>query len=77
MRYLKGQENTGRNNPCQQPLAGPGRGHRATAQAVVGGMRYWILDSVTLKSAEASFQQVWREAMASQTKPVLELWEGI
>jgi hypothetical protein len=34
-------------------------------------------ESVTLKSAEASFRQGWQEAMAGQTRPVAELWEGI
>ncbi len=34
-------------------------------------------ESVTLKSAEASFRQGWQEAMAGQTLPVSELWEGI
>jgi hypothetical protein len=34
-------------------------------------------ESVTLKSAEASFRQGWQEAMAGQTSPVSELWEGI
>lgn len=33
--------------------------------------------SVTLKSAESSFRQGWQEAVAGQTKPVSELWEGI
>jgi len=30
-----------------------------------------------LKSAEDSFRQGWKEALASETKPVSELWEGI
>ena len=34
-------------------------------------------ESVTLKPAEASFRQGWKEAMAGQTRPVSELWEGI
>jgi hypothetical protein len=34
-------------------------------------------ESVTLKPAEASFRQGWREALAGDTKPVSELWEGI
>jgi len=34
-------------------------------------------DSVTLKTAEASFRQGWQEAMTGQTRPVSELWEGI
>ena len=28
-------------------------------------------------SAEESFRQGWKEVMAGQTRPVLELWEGI
>jgi hypothetical protein len=34
-------------------------------------------ESVTLKPAEASFRQGWQEAMAGQTRPLTELWEGI
>ena len=31
-------------------------------------------ESVTLKSAEVSFQQGWKEAMRGETRPVSELW---
>ena len=34
-------------------------------------------DSVTLKSAEDSFRQGWKESMADETRPVSELWNGI
>jgi len=34
-------------------------------------------ESLTLKPAEASFQQGWREALASETLPVDDLWAGI
>ena len=34
-------------------------------------------ESVVLKPAEDSFRQGWKEAMAGQTRPVSELWEGI
>lgn len=34
-------------------------------------------ESVLLKSAEASFRQGWKEALAGETRPVSELWEGI
>ena len=34
-------------------------------------------ESVTLKPAEASFRQGWKEALAGETSPVSELWEGI
>jgi hypothetical protein len=34
-------------------------------------------ESVTLKLAEASFRQGWRETLAGDTKPVSELWEDI
>jgi hypothetical protein len=34
-------------------------------------------ESVTLKPAEASFRQGWKEAMTGQTRPVSELWEVI
>jgi hypothetical protein len=34
-------------------------------------------ESVTLKPAEASFRQGWKEALAGETKPVSEMWEGI
>lgn len=32
-------------------------------------------ESVTLKSAEESFTEGWKEALAGETKPVSELWE--
>ncbi len=34
-------------------------------------------ESVVLKPAEDSFRQGWREAMAGETRPVSELWDGI
>jgi hypothetical protein len=34
-------------------------------------------ESVALKHAEASFRQGWKEALAGETRPVSELWEGI
>jgi hypothetical protein len=34
-------------------------------------------ESVAPKPAEASFRQGWKEALAGDTKPVSELWEGI
>ncbi len=34
-------------------------------------------ESLTLKPAENSFKQGWREALRGETKPVSELWEGI
>ncbi len=34
-------------------------------------------DSVTLKPAEDSFRQGWKESMAGETLPVSELWNGI
>lgn len=34
-------------------------------------------ESITLKSAEESFKQGWREALKEETKPASELWEGI
>ena len=34
-------------------------------------------ESVTLKPAEASFRQGWKEALAGEARPVSELWEGI
>lgn len=33
--------------------------------------------SVTLKSAEDSFRQGWREVLAGETKPLSDLWKGI
>jgi hypothetical protein len=33
--------------------------------------------SVTLKPAEESFQQGWREALSGETMPISELWNGI
>ena len=34
-------------------------------------------ECVTLKPAEASFRQGWKEALVGETRPVSELWEGI
>lgn len=34
-------------------------------------------DSVMLKPAADSFRQGWQEALAEQTKPISELWDGI
>ncbi len=34
-------------------------------------------ESITLKSAESSFQQGWEEAMTGETMPIDELWTGI
>lgn len=34
-------------------------------------------ESVTLKPAEASFRQGWKEALAGETRPIAELWDGI
>jgi hypothetical protein len=34
-------------------------------------------ESVALKSAADSFRQGWKEALAGETRPVSELWEGI
>jgi hypothetical protein len=34
-------------------------------------------ESVALKPADVSFCQGWKEALAGETRPVSELWEGI
>ena len=34
-------------------------------------------ETITLKPAEISFRQGWLEALAGQTRPVSELWEGV
>jgi hypothetical protein len=34
-------------------------------------------ESVSLKSAKASFEQGWKEAQKGETYPVEGLWEGI
>jgi len=34
-------------------------------------------ESVTLKPAEDSFRQGWKESMAGETLPVSELWNSI
>jgi len=34
------------------------------------------LNNVMLQPAEASFRQGWLEAMAGQTRPISELWDG-
>lgn len=33
--------------------------------------------SIALQPAEASFKQGWQEALANETYPIEELWEGI
>lgn len=34
-------------------------------------------ESVSLKSAEESFRQGWKEALEGETYPISELWDGI
>jgi hypothetical protein len=34
-------------------------------------------ESVSLRRAEDSFRQGWKEALAGETRPVSELWDGI
>lgn len=34
-------------------------------------------ESVSLKSAEESFRQGWKEALEGDTYPISELWDGI
>ena len=34
-------------------------------------------ESVSLKPAQDSFRQGWKEALAGETRPVSELWDGI
>jgi len=34
-------------------------------------------EDLTLRPAEDSFRQGWREALRGETKPVSELWKGI
>jgi uncharacterized phage protein gp47/JayE len=34
-------------------------------------------EGVTLKTAEESFRQGWKEALRGETHPISELWEGI
>jgi hypothetical protein len=34
-------------------------------------------ESVALKPARDSFRQGWKEAMAGETRPVSDLWDGI
>jgi len=34
-------------------------------------------ESVSLRPAEDSFRQGWKEALAGETRPVSELWDGI
>lgn len=36
-----------------------------------------FLESVALNPAEDSFRQGWKEALAGQTRPISELWDGI
>jgi len=34
-------------------------------------------ESVSLRPAEDSFRQGWKEALSGETRPVSELWDGI
>ena len=34
-------------------------------------------ESVSLRPAQDSFRQGWKEALAGETRPVSELWDGI
>ena len=34
-------------------------------------------ESVSLKPAEGSFRQGWKETLAGETRPISGLWEGI
>ena len=34
-------------------------------------------ESVSLRPAEDSFRQGWKEALTGETRPVSELWDGI
>jgi len=34
-------------------------------------------ESVSLKNAEESFRQGWKEALEGETYPISELWDGI
>ena len=34
-------------------------------------------ESISLRPAEDSFRQGWKEAIAGETRPVSELWDGI
>ncbi len=34
-------------------------------------------ESVTLKPAEESFRQGWKEALKHETRPVSDLWTGV
>ena len=34
-------------------------------------------ESVSLRPAEDSFRKGWKEALAGETRPVSELWDGI
>lgn len=51
----------------------------STADQLVEQLRMSIaeLSLDGLKSAEESFRQGWKEAMAGNTRPVSELWDGI
>lgn len=40
-------------------------------------MIHLFRQSITLKPAEVSFRQGWREALEGETLPVAELWTGI
>lgn len=40
-------------------------------------MIHLFRQGITLKSAEESFRQGWREALEGETLPVAELWTGI
>ncbi len=52
---------------------------RETPREYWPNLLQWIRlfrESVTLKPAAESFRQGWREALAGQTFPISELWDG-
>lgn len=49
----------------------------AEYQAIVLEMIRIFNKSIALQSAEQSFRQGWAEALAGETHPIDELWDGI
>jgi radical SAM superfamily enzyme YgiQ (UPF0313 family) len=57
-------------------------GEKAVGRSIHGVKNHfaftWLFHkSLALKAAEDSFWQGWKEALAGETRPVIELWEGI
>ena len=60
------------NQLIQEIKATPGE-YLPTLLSIVRSFR----ESITLKPAEKSFEQGWKEAVVGETMPIEDLWTGI